>query len=206
MRIGRIILNRNICDNTPLCSGIEICPTGALFWDENKERIEYNENTCIDCGACADECPVDAILWGIDDADYERKLQEVKNDTRSEEELVVERYGASPIKEPIMVSSLADFVQKSVNDLVLLEFYEDESINCLLHSIRVEEIKGWLNEPITYAKVNIQENDDATEYGVEEYPTLLVYRKGHILGKVSGYFTDDDESKRAFRTQLLDIV
>ena len=44
MKQGRVIINRSICDNAPECSGIEVCPSGALSWDEEKERIEFNLN------------------------------------------------------------------------------------------------------------------------------------------------------------------
>ena len=79
MKNGRVIINRNICDNAPECSGIEVCPQGALYWNEANESIEYDSGKCVDCGLCANPdlggCPVGAILWGEDDEDYEKKLQ-----------------------------------------------------------------------------------------------------------------------------------
>ena len=203
---GRVILNRNICDNAPECSGIEVCPTGALYWDEDKERIEYNADICINCGKCAKECPVGAILWGKDDEDYERKLQEVKNDTRRIEELVVERYGATPIDDPITVGDIGEFIDSSIREIALLELYTDESIDCLLHSIRIEEIKDWFDEPVGYKKVHVEKEDDVSIYGVEEYPSLLVFNQKHYIGSIAGHYDDDENSKTQLREKLMSIV
>lgn len=207
---GRVILNRKICDNAPECSGIEVCPTGALYWDEEKERIEYNADICINCGKCAKECPVGAILWGKDDEDYKRKLQEVENDTRRIEELVVERYGAKPIDVPITVGDIGEFIDNSIREIVLLELYSDESIDCLLHSIRIEEIKewfeDWFDEPVEYKKVHVEEDDDVSIYGIEEYPSILVFNQKRFLGKIYGHYDDDENSKTELKEKLRSIV
>ena len=42
-----VLLNYKICDNAAECGGIEICPTGALFWNEANEKIEIDNNLCI---------------------------------------------------------------------------------------------------------------------------------------------------------------
>lgn len=32
-----VLVNFKICDNAKECGGIEVCPTGALSWDEENE-------------------------------------------------------------------------------------------------------------------------------------------------------------------------
>ena len=40
-----VLINFKICDNAKECGGIEVCPTGALSWDEENETIKIdNEN------------------------------------------------------------------------------------------------------------------------------------------------------------------
>jgi NAD-dependent dihydropyrimidine dehydrogenase PreA subunit len=35
-----VLVNFKICDNAKECGGIEVCPTGALSWDEENETIK----------------------------------------------------------------------------------------------------------------------------------------------------------------------
>lgn len=39
-----VLVNFKICDNAKECSGIEVCPTQALSWDEKEETIVIDNN------------------------------------------------------------------------------------------------------------------------------------------------------------------
>ena len=43
---------------------VEVCPVEAFH--ETPDRLYINPETCIDCNACVDECPVDAIYADMD--------------------------------------------------------------------------------------------------------------------------------------------
>ena len=205
MKKGRVIINRNICDNAKECGGIEVCPTGAMYWDEEKEMIRCNKTECIDCGLCADNCPVGAILWGTDDEDYERKKKEVAEEKRTLEELNVERYGAAPIEEFIENSRLKELEKSTPSPYILLEFFRDASIQCLLHSIRVEEIKELFGKGknVYYKKVHLSDDDVCNICKIDQFPALVVLKGGNIRGVVEGYY--DDEQKKEFFKKLIDL-
>ena len=40
----KALINFKICDNAPECSGIEVCPTGAMYFDSEKETIVVDED------------------------------------------------------------------------------------------------------------------------------------------------------------------
>nr|WP_248306642.1 4Fe-4S binding protein [Clostridium perfringens] len=40
-----------------------VCPVGALSWDNSNEIPKINQDKCIKCGICANECPVGAIYF-----------------------------------------------------------------------------------------------------------------------------------------------
>ena len=43
-----VLINFKICDNAKECGGIEVCPTGALSWDEENETIKIdNDNVFL---------------------------------------------------------------------------------------------------------------------------------------------------------------
>lgn len=203
MKQGRVIINRNICDNAPECSGIEVCPVGAIFWDKDSETIAYDADRCLDCGSCADPnaggCPVGAILWGEDDDDYEQKRKEVEDDTRTLEELEVERYGAVPIMPVLEYDEIEDLLVDAGEKYVLIEFFNDASINCLIHSIEVENILHLFDGKAIYKKVQLESAEDCKSLcKIEDLPALAVFRYGKNICVINGYYENDDESCAEF--------
>ena len=182
---------------------------GALFWDESNRQIDYKPEICCDCGKCADACPVGAIMWGKDDEDYRKKQEAVDNNERSFEELAVDRYGAAPIIdiEPIDYRNIQDYLENSAAELIIIEIYSDDSINCLLHSIRVEEVLSWLEGKgrIQYQKAYVSENDHLDGIGIHELPSLMIYKDKKLIGNIEGYYTDAPDSKAMLRKKLLEI-
>ena len=57
---------------------IEVCPIDETIL-EGEESMYINPETCIDCGACLPECPVDAIFDSEEEAIEAGELEAVKN-------------------------------------------------------------------------------------------------------------------------------
>jgi ferredoxin len=53
-----LTLNAEKCAGCAMC--IEVCPHGVLVMEGRKARI-VDLNGCMECGACAKNCPTDAI-------------------------------------------------------------------------------------------------------------------------------------------------
>ena len=203
MKQGRVIINRNICDNAPECSGIEVCPTGAIYWDDNSESIAYDSTKCIDCGSCADAdaggCPVGAILWGIDDEDYAKKQRIVDEDTRTIEQLEVERYGAVPIMPVLEYDEIENVLNNADGQYVAIEFFNDDSINCLVHSIRVEDITKLFDSKVIYKKVQLSDIDECSSLcNVDELPALAIFKECKNICVINGYYENDTDSSAEF--------
>ena len=56
-----VIINWKICDSVKECGGIEVCPTGAIYWDEEKKAVKIDNSKCTSCGQCEPACPASAI-------------------------------------------------------------------------------------------------------------------------------------------------
>lgn len=54
-KFGVVMLNKKLCDNCFAC--VEACPTGDFI----KIQDDAPPFKCIACGACARECPADAL-------------------------------------------------------------------------------------------------------------------------------------------------
>jgi ferredoxin--NADP+ reductase len=65
-----------LCERAGLC--VDVCPTDSIHFvdgDDDWPIYYINPDTCIDCGACAAECPNEAIFADMDlPSEYESYL------------------------------------------------------------------------------------------------------------------------------------
>lgn len=189
-----VLVNFKICDNAKECGGIAVCPTGALSYDDEKESIIIDNDKCISCGKCESECPIGAIMVARTDKEYAKIKEEIDNDNRTTKDLFVDRYGATPLSEFFMIES-NDIENKVNNDsITLIELYNDDSIQCLLKSIPIKELSKDLPKDTLFYKAEATENI-INQYGVEELPSLLIFKKENLLGHVDGYYTIDSKEE-----------
>lgn len=180
-----VLINFKICDNAKECGGIAVCPTGALSWDEENETIKIDNDKCICCGACERSCPVNAIKVAFSDEEYDKIAKKIEDDPRTIKDLFVDRYGAAPLSEFFMISE--DEIENKLTDgIVLVELYNDDSIECLLKSIPVKEITKDLPKDTLFFKAESKE---------ENLPALLIYKNKKLLGKIEGYYTIDQKEE-----------
>ena len=181
-----VLVNFKICDNAKECGGIEVCPTGALSWDEENETIKIDNEKCISCGSCEQNCPIGAIRVAYDDEEYKKISKEIEEDPRTTKDLFVDRYGAAPLSEFFMIEE-KDLNKKIGDGITLVECYEDDSIQCLLKSIPIKDITSNMPKDTMFYKV--EANDELKEkYNINELPTLLLFKNGNLLGKIEGYY------------------
>ena len=194
------IINFKICDNSSECSGIPICPTKAITYNKDKKTLEINESKCISCGKCVVACPVGAIKAAVGE-DFEKIKKEYEKDSRKTSDLFVERYGAEPIDQTSSASE--DHLQKQIEkdlDLVV-EFYNEEELMCLVTSIPIKE----LFPKILYYKLDIKSAPNfVKKYKIEISPSLLFFKDGKFIGKIEGYY--EYGQKDELITQIKKII
>jgi NAD-dependent dihydropyrimidine dehydrogenase PreA subunit len=185
-----VIINFKICDNAKDCSGIAVCPTGALFWDGKKKTIKIDNKKCISCGSCERACMVEAIHLAKGKKEYDKIQREIKNDPRKISDLFVDRYGAQPIS-PAFILSEDDFDEHILEygKPAVVEFYNNDSIMCLLKSIPIGELIGGMN--VRFRKVEVSEKL-AKKYKIKKLPALLFFKKGKLTGKIEGFWEDKE--------------
>ena len=78
--------------------------------------------------------------------------------------------------------------------IVLVECYEDETIQCLLKSIPIKEITYGMPKDTLFYKV-AADDDLKEKYDLTELPALLVFKNKKLLGKVEGYYEVDQKDE-----------
>lgn len=197
-----VLINFKICDNDKACGGVAVCPTGAIYYDEEKETLAIDNEKCISCGMCEKECPIGAIKVAKDEKEYEILKKQIEEDPRRTKDLFVDRYGATPLSEFFMLDS--EDVANKVNskNIVLIEFYNDDSIQCLLKSIPIKELLKDFPDSTQFYKVEITEAL-TNEYQIKELPALVAFENGRMIGKIEGYVDEDNKEKLMNEIQAL---
>lgn len=196
-----VLINFKICDNSKDCSGIEVCPTKALSWDEKKKSIAIDNGKCISCGKCETACPIDAIKVAKTESEYKKIKLEIDSDPRRVSDLFVDRYGAVSVSPAFLIPKERFDVQMlESTKLAAAEFFSSKSIRCLLNSITVKDLIGDMD--VKYRKIMLKEDDElAKKYNVKELPAMLFFKNGKLIGKVEGYYSvgQTEEMKKKIR-------
>ena len=197
-----VLINFKICDNDKACGGVAVCPTGAIYYDEEKETLSIDNDKCISCGMCEKECPIGAIKVAKDEKEYEILKKQIEEDPRRTKDLFVDRYGATPLSEFFMLES--EEVANKINskNIVLIEFYNDDSIQCLLKSIPIKELLKDFPDSTQFYKVEISETL-TNEYQIKELPAIVAFENGRMKGKIEGYIDEDNKEKLINEMQAL---
>lgn len=192
--MNKIIINNKICDNSPACGGIEVCPTGALFWDEQNSNIRFAEEKCIGCGVCVNMCPVKAIMLARTIDEAKKNQNDIDADPRAAADLFVDRYGADITETQSMDANEALSVAKSAKGIAVLELYDEETLHCLVTSIAYSEI--FAGYDVSLFRTQTTEEIEQ-EFELSEIPAMIIFKDGHLVGKIQGYYFDDAPAEKS---------
>jgi ferredoxin len=195
--MNKIIINNKICDQSPACGGIEVCPTNALFYDEGLGQIGFAQEKCIGCGACVNMCPIKAIHLARSAAEEQKIQAEIDTDPHKEEELFQDRYGA----EGQMIQATenaADTIEvtRGIGGYTAVELFDEETLHCLATSIPYSDIFSGHGVNIKVFRAQTDKNIE-NEFGITEIPALLFFKDGELIGKIEGFFFDDNPTEKA---------
>lgn len=196
-----VLINFKICDNDKACNGMSICPKKVFSWNEETKSLEINNDLCINCGLCASSCMVSAIKMAKTEEEYKEIEKEFENDPRTINDLFIERYGASLI-DPEAMGGTEDEIDDKLHSSrpLVLELYNEDSIQCLLKSIPVKELLQEFDIEARYRKIEVTTSNLLDKYKITNLPALVFIKNGTVLGTIEGYYTD--EQSRELFTQI----
>ncbi|MDO8467937.1 MAG: thioredoxin family protein [Nanoarchaeota archaeon] len=72
-------------------------------------------------------------------------------------------------------------------NFVVVSFFKDWCMNCLVMDPIVEEISEKFYGKIKFAKINVEDNKEAAKkFGVNSTPCFAIFKDGSFYGKFSG--------------------
>ncbi|MBT3262176.1 4Fe-4S binding protein [Candidatus Woesearchaeota archaeon] len=198
-----VLINFKICDNVEECAGVETCQTGAITWDKENNTLRIDNSKCTNCGACESSCMVNAIKVAKAKDEFEQVKKEFEADPRSRKDLYIDRYGAMPVHPAFLIKKdKFDLEILQSKQLTVVEFFEEETINCLLCSLPIKDLFPFTD--IKYRKLEIINPELTTKYDITTLPALLFFKEGKLLGKIEGYY--DDKKKKLLLDKIDEII
>lgn len=197
-----VLVNFKICDNDKACSGMSACPNGVFKWDDKNNTLVIDNDRCTSCGLCEKACMVSAIRVAKTKEEYEKIKKEFDEDPRTINDLLVDRYGATPIDEA-MIAKEEELKLKLLDAKrpLVIELCNEDSIMCLLKSIPMKKIANIFDKDTRYRKIEISSDKILKEYDIKELPSLLFFRDGKLIGKIEGYIDEDHKEELINRIQ-----
>ena len=190
-----VLINFKICDNDKACSGMAICPKKVFTWNEEKQSLEIDNSKCISCGLCQKACMVSAIKVAKNKEEYDKIKNDFANDPRTINDLLVERYGGKLIDLAMAGNAKEIDLKAGSNDRpLIIELYNEESIMCLLKSIKVKDIADAFSKNTRYRKIEVEDESLLKKYDIKELPSLLFFKNGRQIGKIEGYYSEDEKN------------
>lgn len=197
-----VLINFKICDNAAECGGIAVCPTQALSYEKDKKTIIIDNDKCISCGLCMPQCPVSAISVAKTQEEYEDYKKQIDNDSRTIKDLFVDRYGASPISDFFMITEDELPNKISYSGVTLIEVYDSADTQCLLKSIPMRDITDEIKGDIRYYKLDSSQ-EVQNKYKVSQLPSLLIFKSGNEIGRIEGYYNQEQKQDFLDKIKLL---
>jgi NAD-dependent dihydropyrimidine dehydrogenase PreA subunit len=196
-----IIINHNLCDEAPECGGIEVCPTGAFYYDKKRKRVAIDHSKCNECLKCTlpDACPVGCILYARDKKE-EARIQKILNQNpRTTKWLWQERYGCQPGKTPPKAKILN---KTNTNNILkqrgykLIDIWHYDYLDCRAHSVLFKELLKGIKEGINIYKLDAKKYPKfAKILKVNKFPTLLLYNDKKEIWRFEGLMKDKQKKE-----------
>ncbi|EKE26529.1 MAG: hypothetical protein ACD_4C00250G0001 [uncultured bacterium (gcode 4)] len=197
-----VLINHKICDNAPECDWIKACPFWAFIWDSKTKSITIDNSKCTSCWICEKACPIGAIKVAKTKEEYEKIKKEFNADPRKVSDLFVDRYWSEPMKVSFLIDvNKIDFYVKETGKPLILELFNENSIECLIKSIPVKDLLQ--NMDVVYRKVEITWSF-VSKFDIKNYPSLLIFNQWKFLWKIEGYY--DTSRKDELKSKISEVL
>ena len=97
------------------------------------------------------------------------------------------------INNGVQELSNGEFDEKIKKGIVLIDFFAEWCMPCLMMAPVVEEMSERLKGKIIFGKVNVDDNQElSSKYGVSSIPTFVVFKDGKEIDRFTGSLQSDE--------------
>ena len=204
-----VLIDQRVCDNSPGCSAIRVCPKDAIIYDRKAGKITADNSRCTSCGICQRVCPAGAVKVYPTEAALEAAKTEIEGSNLTADDLLEQRYGVRP-GDPnelgtnmvhVDCGNFADEVLKS--DLpVVVDFWASWCAPCRILAPTFKDLAAEFDGQLRFAKLDTEECQQVpAEFGIMSIPTMLFFHKGRIVERAVGALPKD-----ALRTKIKNVM
>ncbi len=190
-----VIVDYRVCDNSPACSAVRVCPRGTLTFNHKENRVEADNEKCHSCaGPCARVCPAGAIKWYKTMDELEAAKVEMESSTLSKDDLLEQRYGVRPGDPRELGPNLhhvdcSNFQSEVLeSDIpVVVDFWAEWCAPCRILAPTFKSLAAKYEGKVKFGKLDTEECMEVPgEYVIMSIPTMLFFHKGQVVDQAVG--------------------
>jgi len=191
-----VLIDYRVCDNSPGCSAIRVCPQHALSFNPAKGKVEVDDSRCSSaCNAiCTRVCPAGAVKWFKTEAEREAARKDMAESNLSKDDLLEQRYGIRPGDPrelgPNLIHVDDDNFETEVlqSDVpVVVDFWAEWCAPCRILAPTFKALATEYEGRMKFGKLDTEEAQRvAMQYGIMSIPTLLFFNHGQVVDRAVG--------------------
>lgn len=90
-----------------------------------------------------------------------------------------------------------EFEQFIKKGLVLIDFFADWCMPCVMMGPIVDEVADKLKGKVKIGKVNVEDNEEiARRFNVSSIPNFILFKDGKVIDQFTGAMADDELEER----------
>lgn len=88
-------------------------------------------------------------------------------------------------------------IARSIDGYTAVELFDEETLHCLATSIPYSDIFSGHGVKIKVFRAQTDKEIEK-EFGITEIPALIFFKDGDLIGKVEGFYFDDNPTEKSF--------
>lgn len=97
------------------------------------------------------------------------------------------------MSESVKELTSSEFDSFSKEGLVLVDFYADWCMPCVMMAPVLEDVSAKLQGKLKIGKINVEESPEvAQKFGISSLPSFVVFDKGEVVDKFAGAMSAEE--------------
>ncbi len=189
-----VLIDERLCDQNPACGAKRACRYDVFSYNPHVQKMEVNNDNCIDCGLCPRYCPAGAVRFARSAGELDQIRAQIAQSNETKDDLLAARYGVRPGDPRESGRNLGHVDCETFEHEVLesdmpvaVDFWAEWCAPCRVLAPTFKELAAQYEGKMKFVKLDTEECPDVpAEYGIRGIPTVLFFRGGQVVDQVVG--------------------